>query len=375
MDNSQARNLFDGLFVLEITNNHLGRLDRGIKIVEEHARIVRFNNVKAAMKLQFRDVDNFVHKDFTHRKDIRYINRTLSTKLSKQDFVVLVRAIKENGCIPMSTPWDERSVDLCVDLDLPIIKIASADINDWLLIEKIAATKKPVIVSNGGSSLKDMDDIVLFFKNRNIPLAINHCVAIYPSEDNELELNQIDFLRNRYPDNIIGFSDHEYHDWHSSVKIAYAKGARTFERHIDINSDGLEIAKYSSLPEQIDIWFKAYKKAVEMCGGAGTQLRVLPQKEIKHLDTFVRGIYAKRDLPKGYKFTSGSLNTDVYAAIPLQKGQISCRELMYGEALLKDIKQDEPIMIDIIDSPYANNEALKQSIYDRGLAVEEGNGK
>ena len=62
-------------------------------------------------------------------------------------------------------------------------------------------------------SLKDMDDIVTFFPNRNIPLAINHCVSIYPSEDPELEINQIDFLRNRFPNNTIGFSTHEYSDW------------------------------------------------------------------------------------------------------------------------------------------------------------------
>ena len=63
----------------------------------------------------------------------------------------------------MSTPFDEKSVDLCEELDMPIIKIASSDINDWILIEKIAKTKKPVIASTGGSSLKDMDDLVTFF--------------------------------------------------------------------------------------------------------------------------------------------------------------------------------------------------------------------
>ena len=82
--------------------------------------------------------------------------------------------------------------------------------------------------------MKDLDDLVTFFHNRNIPLAINHCVSIYPSEDRELEMNQIEFLRDRYPSHTIGFSTHEYSDWTSSMLIAYAKGARTFERHIDI---------------------------------------------------------------------------------------------------------------------------------------------
>lgn len=90
-------------------------------------------------------------------------------------------------------------------LGVQIIKIASSDINDWVLIEKIAKTRKPVIVSTGGLSLKDVDDLVTFFENRNIPLAINHCISKYPSQKGELELNQIDFLKSRYPDHVIGF--------------------------------------------------------------------------------------------------------------------------------------------------------------------------
>ena len=80
----------------------------------------------------------------------------------------------------MATPFDERSVDLCVELGLHIIKLASSDINDWVLIERIAATKRPVIASTGGSSVKDIDDLVTFFTTGAIPLAINHCVSLYP---------------------------------------------------------------------------------------------------------------------------------------------------------------------------------------------------
>ena len=77
------------------------------------------------------------------------------------------------GCIPMSTPFDEESVDLCVEFDFPIIKIASSDMNDWPLIEKIASTRRPVIVSSGGASEKDLDDIVSFFKKETF-----HCALI-----------------------------------------------------------------------------------------------------------------------------------------------------------------------------------------------------
>jgi N-acetylneuraminate synthase len=344
------KDIFEDLFVLEMANNHLGSLERGLKIVSEFAQVVRFNNVRATIKLQFRDVDSFVHKDFVDRKDLRYIKKTLETRLADEDLATLVR----------------RSVDLCVELGIPIIKLASSDLNDWVLIEKIAKTKKPVVVSTGGSSLKDVDDIVTFFANRNIPLGINHCVSLYPTEDSELELNQIDFLCKRYPENTIGFSTHEYSNWSNSMLIAYAKGARMFERHIDIQTEGMKVSPYCSLPHQADEWFRAFHKAKEMCGAPGTQKRMPPKKETEYLDALVRGVYAKTDLAEGHCL----MDDDVYLAIPLQKGQLSCRELMRGEMLLKRVEKDAPIKIDDIESPYSQIPSLKKTIYQRGLDVE-----
>lgn len=360
-------NTFNNLFVLEMANNHWGQVERGLRIINAFSQVARFNNVRVAIKLQFRDVDHFVQRDFKGREDIRYIKKTEATRLTPQEYATLAQAIRNQGCIPMATAFDEASVDLCEALDLPFIKVASSDINDWFLLERIAKTRRPVIVSTGGSSEKDIDDLVRFFSNRNIPLSLNHCVSLYPSEDGELELNQIDYLRQRYPQLVIGYSTHEYNDWHSSMLISYAKGARTWERHIDIDADGMAVSPYCSLSHQIDAWFKAFHQAREMCGGSGKTKRIPQRRETEYLDALVRGVYVKRDLPIGYEFHHSSIDRDFYLAIPLQKGQLSCREIMNGQKTVREIKAEAPVMIDDLDSPYATDPSLRELIYRRGL--------
>jgi N-acetylneuraminate synthase len=364
---NQTPGVFHELFILELANNHLGDVERGLKIIKQHAQVVRFNNVRATIKLQFRDVDNFIHKDFRNRQDIRYIKKTIKTRLDREAYHTLVAAIKEAGCLTSATPFDETSVELCEELNLDFIKIASSDLNDWFLIERIAKTGKPVVFSVGGSSLKDIDDLVRFFSRRNIRFAINHCVSIYPSEDYELELNQIDFLRNRYPGVVIGFSSHEFRSWDASMYVAYAKGARMFERHIDIAGDGVEVSPYCSQPHQLDQWFRAFQGAKEMCGNAGVERRRIPRKEREYLDQLVRGVYAKRDLPKGHELHHSRMNEDFYLAIPLQKGQLSCREVMNGQVLNNDLKADAALSIDDIQGEYSENVAIRNFIYQRGL--------
>jgi sialic acid synthase SpsE len=104
------RDFFEDLFVLELANNHWGRIERGKKIVDDFAHVVRYNGIRASIKLQFRDVDSFIHKDHVGNSDVRYIKKTLDTKMSKQHFGELVDYIRKSGCIPTATPFDEASL-------------------------------------------------------------------------------------------------------------------------------------------------------------------------------------------------------------------------------------------------------------------------
>jgi sialic acid synthase SpsE len=360
-----TESIFNDLFVLELANNHWGKLERGLKIIRDFSRVVKFNNVHAAIKLQFRDVDNFIHPAFRDRADIRYIKKTLDTQMPWENLRLMVETVRDCGMVTMVTPFDEVSVDKCVEFGVEILKIASSDVRDKTLLHKMASTGLPVIASTGGASLEHIDELVEFFTSRHIPFALNHCVSLYPSEDGDLELDQIDFLKKRYPDIVIGYSTHEYRDWWDSTLIAYGKGARTFERHIDIDYEGVPVSPYCTKPEQANTWFRAMKKAQEMCGGGAAERRHVPEGERRYLDALVRGVYAKRDLAAGEVLTAG----DVFFAVPLLKGQFSTREFTGGERLTGPIAANAPLDVQSVDAPALRDPALLDLILDRGLDI------
>jgi N-acetylneuraminate synthase len=358
--------LFNELFVLELANNHWGDLRRGLLIIRTFAKLVKKYEIKAAIKLQFRNASTLIHKNYKGRTDIRYIHRTEARILSDKAYRRMVDEIKSQGMITMSTPFDEESVDFCEKMDIDIIKIASFDLNDWPLVYKVLEKERPTIVSIGGSGINDIDRIVKLFNDAKVPLAINQCVSIYPSEPSDLELNQISTLVNRYPDNVIGLSSHEYLDYSLSLAIAYGMGARTFERHIDVPHP-TQMSVYNMLPEQCETWFKTYKMIRLMCGEPAASLRMPPCKEIDYIHEHVRGLFAKRDLVCG---DAVSLD-NFYMAVPIHKGQLSCREVMRGGNLIIEIKKDSPLMIDSINADYLEEEDLIREIRKRGRVFDK----
>lgn len=357
-DTQNQNELFRDLFVLELANNHWGSVDRGKQIIREHGHVVNSHHIKAAVKLQFRHPETFVKKEFEINDPIeregevvappgsssRYVKKTIATRLTKEDFGRLFDEVKKHGMLTMSTPFDEKTVQWCDDFELDIVKISSHDASSRILVNRIAELGRPTIVSDGGTKIEHIDYIVDLFAKKGVPLALNHCVSLYPSEDHQLELNQIDFLRKRYPETVIGFSTHEYTDWSSSVMMAYAKGARTFERHIDIeDTEGTPVSKYCSLPHHVDEWFKAFKKAQEMCGCEAHGQRDIPQQEIEYMKSVSRGLYAIDNIKKGTVLTADDLDRLFELAIPLQDGQASAHDLNEDLVVHKDLAVGDPI--------------------------------
>ncbi|MDP3793567.1 MAG: N-acetylneuraminate synthase family protein, partial [Candidatus Uhrbacteria bacterium] len=349
---------FDGLFTFEMANNHQGDVEHGKRIIREIAAGVRQAGVRGAIKLQFRDLDTFVHPDYRQNTDNKHIQRFLSTRLSSEQFAELVSEIRAQGMLTMCTPFDEPSVDLLERLEIDILKIGSCSAKDWPLLERAAKSRKPIIVSTGGLSMKDVDNLVSFLDHRYAHYAIMHCVAIYPTPMEKLQLNHIERLRQRYPQATIGFSTHEDPNNFDAIKMAYAKGARVFERHVGVPTDTITLNAYSSTPQQIAYWLAAYREAVAAMGP--DDARVIESEESRDLLTLQRGIFAKRSIKAGEEIA----RDDVFFAFPIQSGQLSSGRWRSGLIADRDYPANAAIADAILSPVPSKREIIYQAIHE-----------
>jgi len=311
----------DKLFIYEMANNHMGDIEHGLNIIKKFAQLSSKFNFNFAFKMQYRQLDTFIHPDFSDRMDIKYIKRFSETRLSEANRLHLVKEIKDNKFLAICTPFDPESVDVIVEDGFDVIKIASCSFTDWPLLEKIAGTDLPIIASTAGVGLNDIDNVVSFMKHRNKCFILMDCVAEYPTPSNNIQLNQIDFLKKRYPDVRIGYSTHENPDDTTSIAMAIAKGCNIFEKHVALPTDDYAINGYSASPEQVKHWLTAAEKAYEINGLSG--IRIKPtEKELASLISLRRGVFANKAIKRGDLIN----NNDVFMAIPTQYGHITAND-------------------------------------------------
>ena len=347
---------FNDLFTLELANNHQGSLSHGLAIIRRHAEMIKKHGVRGAIKFQFRDLPTFIHPQSINDNSNKHIPRFLSTSLSREDFKTLTEAARKEGLVTMATPFDEVSVDLIEELGIDVVKIASCSAKDWPLLERAVKSGKPLIVSTGGLTFKDIDNLVSFFDNRYAQFALMHCVAIYPTSHEKLNLGRIDQMKNRYPGVTIGFSTHEEPNNLEAVQMAYAKGARIFERHIGLPTDKIKLNAYSSTPEQIDSWIASYIRAV---ASQSFTDQSDPQEE-KDLKSLMRGVFLKREVKAGETLN----REDVFFAFPIRDGQLSSGQFKSGETVAdQDYEPGVPLRSKVSDQKPTKRQIIYETIH------------
>ncbi|NPA26778.1 MAG: N-acetylneuraminate synthase [Chloroflexi bacterium] len=219
--------------------------------------------------------------------------------LSFDDFAELKAYADEVGILWAATPFTEAEVDFLVhDLNVPFIKVASMDLNNYPFLAYIAAKGKPMIVSTGLSTLAEIDQAVQVIEETgNRQLVLLHCVSLYPPRDEQVHLRQMDTLRAVYP-YPIGFSDHTV-----GVSIplaAVARGAAVVEKHFtkDKTLPGWDHA-ISADPEEMAFLTREARRVWRALGDP----RIVPPEDEAKKQAFRRSIVTARPIPKGTVIT------------------------------------------------------------------------
>lgn len=347
---------FNNLFVFDMANNHMGDVEHGIKIIHELHRVTKDFDFSFSVKFQYRELSTFIHPAHQDNYDFKYVKRFQETKLSDDDLLRLKEEADKFGFISMCTPFDEDSVDKIVKFNFDIIKVASCSFTDWPLLEKIALTDKPVIASTAGASLDEIDRVTVFLKHRRKQFAIMHCVGEYPTLTDHLNLNQIDFFRDRFPDIAIGYSTHENPDNMDAIKMAIAKGSKIFERHVAVPTEKYSLNAYSSTPEQVKNWLVSAQEAIDMCGVSGER-REIYEKERNDLQGLMRGVFVKDTIRADQKIE----RSDLFFAIPKFEGQVAANDISkYSEFIAqKDLKAGDPLLFKDVSSKNIRDDVVQ----------------
>ena len=221
--------------IAEIGHNHQGSVQQAMQMM-----LAAKNSGADAVKFQKRDNKSLYTKKFfdspydhpnsygrTYGKHREFLEFNLN------DYKKLLKFSKKIKILMFATPFDFKSVDFLSKLNLSLYKIASADLTNTPLQQYIARKKKPIILSTGGGTFKDIDRAYKNISKINKKIIILHCTASYPARIEDMNLNIITKLIKKYRNIPIGLSDHE--NGIDAASVAYMLGARVFEKHFTIN--------------------------------------------------------------------------------------------------------------------------------------------
>lgn len=221
--------------IAEVGQNHQGDLDTareyikvfagaGADAVKFQTRNNRHLFSEDAYAAPYSSENAFAETYGAHREKL---------ELNPEFLPILKEDCEKHGVAFMSTPFDEPSLDLLCEIGVDILKIASFDLGNLPLIERIARKQKPVVLSVGGGKAAQIRSSVETVLERHDEVAVLHCVSEYPCEYNRLGLDNIEVLKREFPDCAIGSSDH--FNGTLSGPVAYMRGARVFEKHVTLN--------------------------------------------------------------------------------------------------------------------------------------------
>jgi len=328
----------------EIGHNHQGELEKAKALIHAAAECG-----VDAVKLQKRDNRRLFTRAFydspydnENSFGATYGEHREALELGTSEWFELSRFAREEGLAFVAAAFDEPSADFLRELDVDAFKFASGDLLNVPFLRYVAAFCKPMFLSTGGGTLEDVDRAVDAIASVNPLLSVLHCTASYPAEVEDLNLSVISALRERYPDLVIGLSDH--HNGIAMAPVAFLLGARVFEKHFTLNHawKGTD-HPYSLMPDGMRRFVRDLHR-VPTALGDGVKRR-LPSEE-RPLQKMGKKLVAARPLPAGHVLAPGDLEARSPADGGLPPFEL---DRLLGGALRRPLALEEEIALEDVE--------------------------
>lgn len=343
-DNKTIFNYCKPYVIAELGSNHNGNMELAKKLIveakEAGADCVKFQSwSKDSIFSKKKYEDNyFVADDYRDRNDYSLEEIVDEYSISEEELVDMKKFADKVGIDCTSTPFSRKEADFLVNiLESPFIKVASMDLNNYPFLEYLAKKNKPMIISTGLSELYEIDKAVKTIENTgNKQIVILHCVATYPPEDKDVNLNNIKTLMTNYPNYPIGFSDHTLG---TAIPLAsVALGACLIEKHftLDKNMEGWD-HKVSATKEEMKEIVENSKRISQAMGS----FRITATESEEKKQEFRRSIVLTKSMKKGEKITLD----DIDYKRPGTGFAPDMTDFVLGRTINKDLEYDH-ILID-----------------------------
>ncbi len=309
-----------------------------------------------AVKFQTHEVEDevldiaFTSPHFKGKDRYSWVTRNTNATPLKEFWKPLKVHCDMRGITFFSTPMSRKAAQKLEKVGVPFWKVGSGDIFDYVLLDYLTGTEKPIIFSTGMTSLKELGGVIGYLSKKKLPLVVLYCISKYPAPKKSFNLATIEYLKEKYPAVTIGFSDHSL--GYDVSLAAVALGARIIEKHFSFSRDlwGAD-HKVSITPTEMKGFVRlvrsgAYKKASTRAY-YGTKDKELEGAGNQFRSYFHKSLIAGEDLPKGSIITKAA----VFAMRPqMHAGGLGSHRLgeVVGRKIKHALKKYEPITEEII---------------------------
>lgn len=330
-DSTKIGDYIKPYIVAEVNSSHSGNVDTALEMIAKAKEIGC-----DCVKFQSWSTESLYSKTYY---DANPIAKRIVSKfaLSEEQLLQVVRFCKEQKIAFASTPYSRQEVDFLLEkCDVPYIKVASMDLNNYPFLEYIAKSGAPIVLATGMGDMEEIRRAVGVIKDAgNKELCLLHCISIYPPDISTIRLKNILGLRKEFPDCPIGFSDHSTGT--EMATAAVALGAAMVEKHFTLDRQKIGMDnQMATEPEEMKSMVRSCHNVFLALGG---QERIVLAAEIEQRKKMRRSVVAAKDLKAGTEIAVADLDVkrpgDGYPPEKIDE--------LVGQILRKDVKADTMI--------------------------------